>query len=167
VNSIKIGYFRNNLLQRSETFIYRQIKNHKLDVKIYGIQVVNEEYLSDIKFYVPNIGNDSHLIKKVKFSLAKIGLYVFNDLIKKIREDEIDLIHIHFGPDALQGFRIAHKLKLPFIVTIHGYDATRFKPDSMQFAVYLLLKKYILEKASYVIAVSHFIENALKKVTRI
>ena len=84
------------------------------------------------------------------------------------------LIHAHFGPDGGFATSLARALRLPLIVTFHGYDATWRSPARRpnpldllwrrgQFfrALALERRRVPFQSASYVIAVSDFIRRQL------
>lgn len=78
----------------------------------------------------------------------------------------LKLIHAHFGPDGVYAMSLADKLKIPFLVTFHGFDSTvlhshmlrSMKPSSYQF---LWSENELKNRSSAFIAVSHFIKNKL------
>jgi colanic acid/amylovoran biosynthesis glycosyltransferase len=78
----------------------------------------------------------------------------------------IDLLHAHFGPNGVYALPLARKLKVPLIVTFHGFDAT-VTPLSLFWSGGIMGKRYYLglsrlqREATLVIAVSKFIEKRL------
>lgn len=77
-----------------------------------------------------------------------------------------DLIHAHFGPDAITGMRLARRYRLPLVVTYHGYDVTM--TDEFLSTQGGLARRYINERrrlfmqADRHIAVSDFIARRLE-----
>jgi glycosyltransferase involved in cell wall biosynthesis len=75
------------------------------------------------------------------------------------------LLHAHFGPAGLTALPLARWLKIPLIVTIHGYDATVADVDlarSHYRARAYLRKRHVLQKeAALFIAVSEFLRKQL------
>jgi colanic acid/amylovoran biosynthesis glycosyltransferase len=64
------------------------------------------------------------------------------------------LVHAHFGPDGMTAARIAAMLRLPLIVTLHGYDVTIPRKSPTTYAelwkrasLFLCVSKFIREKA--------------------
>lgn len=45
-------------------------------------------------------------------------------LVARLRALAPSLLHAHFGPDGVTALPLARQLRLPLIVTFHGYDAT-------------------------------------------
>lgn len=79
---------------------------------------------------------------------------------------DVGLIHAHFGPNGVYGLPIAKSIKVPIIVTFHGFDATVRPHDLLIgggiFGIrYVLGLKKLKRGATRVIAVSKFIETRL------
>lgn len=80
--------------------------------------------------------------------------------------ENIALLHAHFGPDATYALPLARALRVPLVVTFHGFDCTsqrRALLTSGRFSNlrFLLMKKALQKGATKVIAVSKFIEGLL------
>jgi colanic acid/amylovoran biosynthesis glycosyltransferase len=91
------------------------------------------------------------------------------------------LIHAHFGPDGVFARAIAHQLRIPLVVTFHGYDAAlKLAPEDLigpnpvaqaqQFLChrgtfykrrYVEQRQQLFAQAAQVIAVSHCIREHL------
>ncbi len=102
------------------------------------------------------------------------GLYKFAGIIHPqwpgiLRQCRPTLVHAHFGSDGGLVFPLCQRLKIPLVVTFHGYDATWDTPDwktvrsQGDFFRALLLHKRdrALGAANQIIAVSHFIRDQL------
>jgi glycosyltransferase involved in cell wall biosynthesis len=83
------------------------------------------------------------------------------------RLPDLGLVHAHFGPDGVYAESIARHLRVPYLVTFHGFDATMTraalwrsrKGYAMQF---LLRERQLCATASAFIAVSKFIAACLR-----
>jgi glycosyltransferase involved in cell wall biosynthesis len=75
------------------------------------------------------------------------------------------LVHAHFGPDGVLAMPLARRLRVPLVVTFHGYDATtRDDYARRSFArhrLYLLRREALKRSAALFVAVSHFIRSRL------
>jgi glycosyltransferase involved in cell wall biosynthesis len=76
------------------------------------------------------------------------------------------LIHAHFGPNGVYAMALAEKLKIPLVVTFHGYDITLTRQAvwrTGKFLYYQLLwhEEELKRKTSAFIAVSDFIRQKL------
>ena len=81
----------------------------------------------------------------------------------------LELIHAHFGPNGVYATPIAKALKVPLVVTFHGFDATVrsgsfFKDFGINGIQYLLGLPNLKRSAIRVIAVSQFIEARLAEM---
>lgn len=79
---------------------------------------------------------------------------------------QLSLIHAHFGPDGVYAMALAEKLKLPFLVTFHGYDITIsrkavWRTGKLLYYQLILNETKLKAKASTFIAVSQFIRKKL------
>jgi colanic acid/amylovoran biosynthesis glycosyltransferase len=76
------------------------------------------------------------------------------------------LIHAHFAPDGAAALPLADALRVPLIVTLHGYDVTerdRYMRKTLAGKLYLRRRARLWERASLFICVSEFIrEQALR-----
>lgn len=76
------------------------------------------------------------------------------------------LIHAHFGPDGAVVMPLARKMKVPLVLTCHGFDVQRsrwdllkgFKPTNW---IFVLREKKLYQHAACVIAVSEFLKKGL------
>jgi glycosyltransferase involved in cell wall biosynthesis len=83
--------------------------------------------------------------------------------VRRLAACEPVLIHAHFGPDALNAWPLSTRLKLPLVVTFHGYDATqrgRLR-DGFWAWRYERRRPLIAQRATRLLAVSEHIRRAL------
>ncbi len=78
----------------------------------------------------------------------------------------LSLIHAHFGPNGVYAMALAEKLKIPFLVTFHGYDITLtrkaiWRTGKLLYYQLIFHEQELQRKASAFIAVSNFIRNKL------
>ncbi|HEV2730068.1 MAG TPA: glycosyltransferase [Terriglobales bacterium] len=76
------------------------------------------------------------------------------------------LLHAHFGPAALRALPLARTLRIPLVVTFHGYDASvydEFAHRSMHYShrIYIRRRKALQRGAALLIAVSNFVRGEL------
>lgn len=77
---------------------------------------------------LPLDGLDVHLIDTAASRLvsrvrARARLVLGRPLgLRELLEENVRLVHAHFGPDALEALSIAQGLGVPMAVTLHGYD---------------------------------------------
>ena len=80
---------------------------------------------------------------------------------------DLALIHAHFGPDGVYAEAVARRLRVPYLVTFHGFDATMTRAALWRsrkgYAIQFLLRERQLQRtASAFIAVSRFIADRLR-----
>lgn len=158
--------FSHSFFYLSETFIYKQVTGMPGDVNItlLGFDIVNEDHFP-VKWEKIQIKKRIHLIDRLVTGVLKkifgvnIGLSVFNKFrIEKIlRQYKIDLIHVHFGFNALLIYPIAKKLNIPLVVTFHGLDAS---PQMLKKEKYRKDINKVIEYAKSIVVVSpHMVDT--------
>ncbi|MGD1908069.1 MAG: glycosyltransferase [Leptolyngbyaceae cyanobacterium] len=112
-------------------------------------------------------------------TLYKLLGYAHPRWLNRLKANAPGLIHAHFGLDGVLALPLAKRLKLPLIVTFHGYYATT-QPDAAsnihsplhwfdyinkrgQFFRYLYFRKQatLFKQSNCIIAVSQHIKHAL------
>ncbi len=158
----RVLIYRDVLLPPSETFIRSQ--GEKLDrfIPYYvGSRCAMGLELPSGRALIVNEGGITGRLREIVFKKWGIAPGFF----KKLRDIQPALIHAHFGPDGVAALPLARKLKIPLIVTFHGYDVTvedRFARHS-----FYLHRKYIRHRdelkreAVRFIAVSEYIRKKL------
>jgi colanic acid/amylovoran biosynthesis glycosyltransferase len=100
--------------------------------------------------------------------LKEVPLKVFGHaplFFRRVKRFDPVLIHAHFGPAALTALPLARWLKVPMIVTYHGYDATaadeHLRRANYRSRVYTRRKGELWNAVEVFIAVSEFIRSRL------
>ncbi len=115
--------YRDRLLPYSETFIPAQVEamsryqGHYVGVSREASGL--ENLPSDRLFLLEDHAHWPK-ISKTAFRFAGLLPRAFEPDLRALRPR---LIHAHFGPDGVFAGAIARQLKLPLVVTFHGYDA--------------------------------------------
>jgi colanic acid/amylovoran biosynthesis glycosyltransferase len=152
--------YRNHLLPHSETFIYMQVSSMEVfDYCYVGLRRVRGLILPDEK--VITVYGISQKINELIYKIFGIS----PELCKQVQQLSPQIIHAHFGPDAIRAIPLSNKLGIPLVVTFHGYDVT-VKPSyawhsSYTQFIYLLKKAKLKREAAHFIAVSDYIKNLL------
>jgi glycosyltransferase involved in cell wall biosynthesis len=122
----KVIVFRNDLLPISETFIKEQILA-LTDWKpvLTGYRIVENGLALE--------GLDIRLLPGTGGKLQRLYLRFCQWLglahgpsVRTLRKLNADLVHIHFGTDAVDIWPSLRRLKLPVVVTLHGYDINTY-----------------------------------------
>jgi colanic acid/amylovoran biosynthesis glycosyltransferase len=120
-----VAIFRSELGRREQSFIFR----HAEGLTRYRPLLVASRYSPsyDAREHVslPRVVlRDTGLlgpVRDVAFRLTSRSRVVGVEL----RRRGVDLVHAHFGPDAVRVLPVARSLGLPLVTTFHGFDATR------------------------------------------
>lgn len=117
----------------SETFIYdyiTELERQGIENHVLTFHRLNEQDRPFDRVYIVRIKHDIvWLIQRLIAQLSKgPGRYfsIQRRAMRKIIEQvNPDVIHAHFGPMGVIVAPIAKQLKIPLIVSFHGYDASR------------------------------------------
>ncbi len=130
----KILVFNRSLFQLSETFIYRQVSGLE---KNFHITLLCFKYLNSDNF--PLIFSKAHQIFFFTSLVDRLATSVVRVIFRKsqpfsirttafintlLREEEIDLIHAHYGWNGIQMLDLAKKNRIRLVVSFHGRDAS-------------------------------------------
>lgn len=104
--------------------------------------------------------------------LQRLGQFLYERFgpsdvqVKRLRVIAPALIHAHFGPDATHAMPLARALRIPLVVTHHGYDVTvrNRALSSASLRRYVSSRTRLYDMASLVLCASRFVrEKALEK----
>jgi colanic acid/amylovoran biosynthesis glycosyltransferase len=156
--------YKDQLLPYSETFIINQSKA----VSGFKPFYVGSKYTEGIQLppnstrVVREKSNFSGYLNEILFKT--IG-YINPRLKKFFRDLKPVLVHAHFGVGGLLALPIAKYLKVPLIVTFHGFDATMkdkfVKKSFPTHRLYLLKRKQLIHSSATYIAVSNYIKSRM------
>jgi len=155
-----VGIFRNWLLPISETFIRAQVDAlTRFDPVYIGCGLCNGLEISRHPVVVMRAG----ILGRVEKLLLR-GTGLAPTLVSGLRKHNLALLHAHFGPDGALAMPLARTLKIPLLVTFHGYDAS-LTDDSLRQDLYgrwyLRRRNGLAEAATSFLAVSQFIAERL------
>lgn len=156
--------FNGRLLLPSETFIKAQAESLKKFSPYYvGARRVVGLPLASERALVVNKGGPCG--KAAEYLFKQTGLAPH--LSRQLKPLKPQLIHAHFGVCGTLALPLATMLKVPLIVTFHGFDASMTddyaRRSSITTRVYLRRRDQLKHKASRFIAVSDFIKGKLVK----
>ncbi len=80
-----------------------------------------------------------------------------NELKKILFQNNIEVIHAHFGNNAIRIMPIAKKLNIPLIISFHGYDASQLLKEKK----YTILLPELFSYASQTILCANYMVNKL------
>lgn len=154
--------FSGRLLPSSETFIKAQADGLQNFVPYFaGARLIDGLPLPEDRTVVVNSGGYPGKIREFLFKQTGYAPRFYQQL----HQLEPFLIHAHFGVCGTLALPIARALKIPLIVTFHGFDASMTdeyaRRDSLSTRVYLQRREQLKQETHLFIAVSHFIKSRL------
>lgn len=114
--------FRSDLLPLSETFIRQQVvglRDWQATLVGYG-RVCQGLDLSGLAVSVVEL--PTTLSQRIKWRLFRSTGQFMPAAVRALRDQRPTLIHAHFGLDAVNGWPWLRHLRVPMVVTLHGYD---------------------------------------------
>src|SRR5208283_3216521 len=115
--------YRDELLPFSETFILaqggglRRYTPYYLGSKaVKGLRINPQQMITVNRSKLKWLGKAQEIVFKI-WKVAP-GLYTRLSKLQPV------LVHAHFGPDSIFALSIAKYLKIPLVVTFHGFDVT-------------------------------------------
>ncbi len=152
--------FRSDLLPITETFILAQANAlRRFKPRFVGLRRVSSSLELPNNVIVAADG-DSLLRRCLRGLYKRIG--IGPRFHKKVKESDAHLIHAHFAMDGALALPLAKKLRVPLIVTLHGYDVTRSDSEcsgSRTGRLYLHRRRELWEQAALFLCVSDFIRG--------
>lgn len=119
----KVVVFRNELLPSSETFVKQQLRAlQRHEAVLVGYQMVREGLSLDglVTHLLPGCER-GFLSRRCLRSCQFFGM-AHPSTVKALTESSAVLVHVHFGPDAVDVWPSVRRTGLPMLVTLHGYD---------------------------------------------
>lgn len=157
-----VAIFSGRLLPPSETFIRSQGEGLQSFTPYYvGTRLVQGLSLPEERTLVVNRGGLLGSVKETMFKLWGVA----PELVQQVAQLNPALMHAHFGVCGALALPLARTLKIPLIVTFHGFDATMTdeyaRTNSLSTRVYLHRRETLKYQVQLFIAVSEFIKAKL------
>ena len=158
----KVVLYRDKLLHFSENFVLTQgeaVRNY--DAFYAGSRRVDQVKMPVERTIVVNGGNVLGECEEVLYKVLGIA----PRFLDKLRRINPVLVHAHFGVDGALVLPITNVLKIPLVVTIHGYDVNMkdmyLSKVGYCSRLYLKRRDTLKQHAGMFIAVSNFIREQL------
>jgi glycosyltransferase involved in cell wall biosynthesis len=156
-----IVIFNNLLLEKSQTFVKWQSESLKTFLPHYvGLRRVEGLSLNSDNVITLNSGGLLGWFHEILLKAFGISPY----LLKKLKNINPSLIHAHFGGNGAMILSLSKQLRVPLVVTFHGFDITNndnFFKNSFSGRLYLRKRDELKRDAKLFIAVSEFIKERL------
>jgi colanic acid/amylovoran biosynthesis glycosyltransferase len=150
-----VAVWRNMWLPPSETFIRNQVQAlTKWTPYPLGLTTVPDGIMRPAGAPFDRLGGHG-------FNRPIVRNLFIKKLDHLLRASNAQLVHAHFGPDAVRVLPRAESAQLPLLVTFHGYDVTVTGPPSRERRRYRAALRRVFDYATGLIAVSDFIAGRL------
>jgi glycosyltransferase involved in cell wall biosynthesis len=157
--------FRERLLAPSETFITEQARAlRRYRPVLAGLRRTKPNLCHSLPEVL--LRNGDGAIDKLAANLYRRFPFA-NSFFERLKGEDPSIIHAHFAVDAVQALPIARALKLPLVVSLHGFDVTsteRSLSRSNSGRHYWKHRERLFAEASAFICVSDFVRRAALKV---
>jgi glycosyltransferase involved in cell wall biosynthesis len=152
----RVGIFRWAWLPQSETFIRRQCDDLR---RFSAVPIGAVRVASTLVAPTDRVLYEEGISRKLLAPLAR-RTGISSRFRRAVAAEHLDLVHIHFGSDAIALRRALRRPRVPVVVTLHGYDATR-EPEQPGRAgrVYRRRLRRLFDRATTVLAVSELIAS--------
>lgn len=125
----KVLVCRYHLLPYSETFIREQVLSYsQWRPVLAGVERVEGLPLDDIQTRLLLDPPQSTWAARYR-ELQRLLYVAPAQMTQRFQQEHPDLVHVHFGVDAVALWPALKKLNVPVVVTLHGYDINR-SPES-------------------------------------
>lgn len=118
----RVLIYRSELLHLSETFISEQALHLKQWKPVLVGKTIVPDGLTLSNFDILLFTNEKSILKQFTRKIQFLLGLPSKQNIERLRIKNAQLVHAHFGPEAINIWPLAKFLKLPLIVTLHGYD---------------------------------------------
>lgn len=157
----RVGVFRWAWLPQSETFIRRQCDDLR---RFSAVPIGAVRVASTLVAPTDRVLYEEGIARKLLAPLARRS-GISARFRRAVVDERLDLVHIHFGSDAIALRRVLRRTRVPVVVTLHGYDATR-EPEQPGWAgrVYRRRLRRLFDRATVVLAVSELIASKARNL---
>lgn len=116
---------------------------------------ISKEVLDDFKLWIEMRGGKCYHISSVRNPLSlKKNCKAYRSLIKIIRENKYDFIHVHTPIGGVLGRVAAHQLHIPIIYTAHGFHFFKGAPLK-NWLLYYPVEKFLSRWTDVLICINH------------
>lgn len=162
----RVLYFRSELLPMSETFIAAQAGAlRRFEPWFAGLKRVSQGLPLDRNRVIVATESSSLRGKLARRAFLRCGYAP--EFMRQLEIIEPNLIHAHFAIDACAALTLQKRLRVPMLVTLHGYDVTsedRAFRGSAVGRLFLRKREAMWEEARVFVCVSPWIrEKALER----
>ena len=147
--------FRKRLLSYSETFIADQGQFLPRYRPVYCGYHQDDTGIGLIRKSPRVLLDQCSMLAGMDKLLFRLEITANKSWLRQIRRHDPRLVHAHFFKDGLDGAKLAHRLGIPGLVTLHGHDITKRGNTQAQSKG----NQQLFSRVDRVIAVSRFIAD--------
>lgn len=119
--SRRVTVYRKDLLPLSETFIVDQFRSYRRwDATLLGQKTIANGL--DTSHLPRRTLQRADGLEKVTWKTIQVMDWIHPKMVRTLASLKPDIVHSHFGHDAILVHRAARKLNIPQVVTLHGGD---------------------------------------------
>lgn len=147
--------FRKRLLSYSETFIADQGQFLPNYHPVYCGFQKDKSGIAMLAKSTTILLEDNNTFGALEKMLFRFGISPARKWLDKIKDQNPNLVHAHFFNDGLDALKLAARLGIPLVTTVHGHDITKHENATVQNPV----NQHFFGQVDRIIAVSKFIAN--------
>jgi colanic acid/amylovoran biosynthesis glycosyltransferase len=157
-----VAIYRDRLLMPTETYIRAQAEGmRRYRTHYVGMRRVPGLDLAADRVTVLNRGGRLGRLQEVGYKLVGVSPL----LVRAVRRMRPTLIHAHLGIDGAAALPLARRLRVPFVVTFHGFDATAtdeaLRAGPYRWRLYLRRRAALQRHGDLFIAVSQYTRDKM------
>jgi len=125
----RIAVYTDIYLERSMTFVYHEIMGlRQYTPVVMAATAKNLDMFAGYPVFVPSpvMARRTFVDRGHRRLLRAPAAGQLAYYIRIVRENDVKLIHAHFGPGGLRMVHVKRRCGIPLIVNFHGYDAGQF-----------------------------------------
>ena len=141
---IRVVHVRSPYLNLSETFIDRLVRGHvNADATVSTVEPRHYTGGLSVVSTPPGL---PRLLDRARLVVMRPPA----SLRRAVRESHADILHAHFGPDAVRALPVAEAAGIPLVASFYGFDVTR----SPRYFAWRCAYRHLADRVAHVTAVS-------------
>ncbi|MBC7488498.1 MAG: glycosyltransferase [Cytophagaceae bacterium] len=164
----RVALYVDDFLPYTHGWIYRQVSDPVTNVRTVLCHKRSEEKLFSITRFIksPNGGRLKAYVRGrfwflFKYCTSSLNKKSTKDFSKELRDQEINLVHAHFGTNGVLIAPLCKELQIPLVVTFHGFDISS---APLRWPAYRKQLQSLFDQIVYAIAISEEMVDRLIKI---
>ena len=124
----QVAHLMRKMLPPTASFIYNQIVHYRTFVPhVIYCEAVDSVFANRLTEAYPMYSPLRSAADRLRYRVARqLSPAARRRLVRYLRTARIDLLHVHYGVDALVYADVFRELNIPVLVSFYGYDCTSF-----------------------------------------